>query len=112
MSQIIEEPMDTPPRESGHQAGQTGFGGGFATGSSDLTYGGDGYGAMGGVAGGHMTGGVAGYTAGGYLPPPSYQAALDGSDGAVSSGRSSNGIDSSGETDRTETGGYWLRQRR
>lgn len=50
---------------------------------------------------------------GGYIPPPTYQSALDGSDGGVSGGRSQ-GPDqqttTSGDT-MTEKGGYWLRQR-
>ena len=85
---------------------QTGSDTGYVSESGDFTaYSGEGH-MM-----GHVTGGVAGYGAGGYIPPPTYQAALDGSDGAVSSGTSSNQFDSSGEA-AGSTGSYWLRQRR
>ena len=102
MSQIMEEPMDM------QQDGTTSFDTGYISQSGDYTF-----------SGSHMTGHVTGgdaisdYTAGGFVPPPPYRAAVDGSDGAVSSGRGSdeNLTDLSGETERIGAGGYWLRRR-
>ncbi len=90
MSQILEESVNVP-----QETGQTGFDTGYVTESGEFGDNGDSH--------------VTGHVTSDYLPPPPYQAALDGSDGAVSSGRSSNQSDSSGETG---TAGYWLRQRR
>ena len=105
MSQIIEEPLDTS-QDTSH-AGQTVFDTGYAPSESGdfMTYSGE------GRMMGHVTeGGVAEYGAGGFIAPPTYQAALDGSDGAVSSERSSNQTDSSSKAG-TNIGGYMLRQR-
>lgn len=94
LSQIMEEPVDNGLQD----AGQTGFDTGYMSESGDFAY----------TSGSH----VMGHVTGGYMPPPTYQAALDGSDGAVSSEKSSNQSDSSGEGGLSGTGRYWLRQRR
>lgn len=66
----------------------------YGTGGTDLAYLDD------------RVAGTSDYTRG-YIPPPTYESAMDGSDGGVSSGRSHDTEQAGGG----EKGGYWLRQR-
>ena len=80
--------------------------GGWETGNTRQTGFDTGYGA--GL--GYLDGQTSNYPQG-YVPPPTYQSALDGSDGGMSDGRSQGDQHATIAGDTTEKGGYWLRQR-
>ena len=82
--QLSNEPL---PSQAGFEPGNTGLTG-FETG------------------GRYNTGGD---YLGGYVPPPTYQSAVDGSDGGVSGGRGQQSEPPAGTA--ADKGGYWLRQR-
>lgn len=96
MQQIAEVPVGGWPWETSN-TGLTGFNTGYETGGTNLAYLDD-----------RVVPGTSDYTRG-YVPPPPYQSAMDGSDGGVTSGRSQ-GMDEQ-TTSAGDKGGYWLRQR-
>ena len=94
MQQIEEESPQTSL--TGLTGFDTGYGSDLATAQSS----------------GHMTGAATNYSRG-YIPPPTYQSALDGSDGGVSDGRINSEPQQTQQQQQqtVPTNKYWLRQR-